>query len=714
MNINIEVNAVLVWHPAEAQRERILWIDNRRLEVVSIQLDNAHALPIQRPYREIERALANGQVQVEAANTQVSIQRLETDIPANHRQRRDAAWTLIEPLVTQHLDALFEPEQRGRLLKARMHETGCRKKVLYKYLRRYWQGGQTKNALLPDYDRCGGPGKVHQAGTAKRGRPSANATGMTQGVNVDETVRAKFRQGIALFYETPQSRPLTEAYQRTLEAFFHEGYEVRQGVRVPILPPSDQLPSFGQFRYWYAQEQNLTHRLVARQGQHRFNTRHREVLGNSTHMATGPGSIYQIDATIGDIYLVSALDRRRLIGKPIIYVVIDTFSRMVVGLSVSLEGPSWVGAMLALENVAVDKVTFCQQHDIVIGPEQWPAQHLPEMLLADRGELEGYQADNLVNSLNIRLANTPPYRADWKGIVERHFRLTNDRCIHWLPGASHPYTERGDRDDRYDARLTLDEVRQLLIYCVLYHNQHQRMDWYPLDEDQIVDGVAPYPLDLWQWGIVNRAGHLRSVPTEQVRLQVLPQAEASVTRRGILFQGLHYTCALAQQEQWFIQARRRWKIPVCYDPRFTGTIYLRLDNGQRVEPCTLLDTDRTFRDYNWYETLDYHACQKQGSQAARGQAQATQAEFHAQMDTVVKAAVRKTEQALGQATHPQVQGIRQARQQERETARQANAWQLQATSDSAVVPSDTVGYVAPPNPLEQLRQVRKEKLSHEG
>lgn len=616
MNINIEVNAVLVWHTPEGQRERILWIDNRRLVVVSIQLDNAHALPIQRPYQEVEHILVSGQIRVEDP-TEGPIQRLESDIPAKHRQRRDAAWSLIEPLVTQHLDALFQPEQRGRLLKARMHETGCLKKTLYKYLRRYWQGGQTKNSLLPNYDCCGGPGKVHRAGEAKRGRPSMNASGVAQGVNVDETIRAKFRQGIALFYETSQSRPLTEAYQRTLEAFFNEGYEVRNGVRVPILPASDQLPSFDQFRYWYAHEQNITHSLVARQGQRRFNTRHREVLGNSTHMATGPGSIYQIDANIGDIYLVSALDRRRIIGKPIIYVVIDTFSRMVVGLSVSLEGPNWLGAMLALENVAADKVTFCQQHAITIQPEQWPAQHLPEMLLADRGELEGYNADNLVNSLNIRIANPPPYRADWKGIVERHFRLTNDRCIHWLPGASHPYTERGDRDDRNDARLTLADVRQLLIYCMVYHNQHQRMDWYPLDEDQIADGVAPYPLDLWQWGIANRAGHLRCVPTEQVRLQVLPQAEASVTRRGILFQGLHYTCPLAQQEQWFIKARQRWKIPVCYAPRFTRTIYLRLDNGQRLEACTLLDTDRTFRDYNWFETLDYHACQKQDSQASR-------------------------------------------------------------------------------------------------
>jgi len=35
-----------------------------------------------------------------------------------------------------------------------------------------------------------------------------------------------------------------------------------------------------------------------------------------------------------------------IIGRPVIYAVIDTFSRLIVGLNVSLEGPSWTGPML--------------------------------------------------------------------------------------------------------------------------------------------------------------------------------------------------------------------------------------------------------------------------------------------------------------------------------------------------------------------------------
>ena len=41
-------------------------------------------------------------------------------------------------------------------------------------------------------------------------------------------------------------------------------------------------------------------------------------------------SRYEIDATIADIYLVADDDRSKILGRPILYVVVDDFSRMVV------------------------------------------------------------------------------------------------------------------------------------------------------------------------------------------------------------------------------------------------------------------------------------------------------------------------------------------------------------------------------------------------
>jgi hypothetical protein len=677
------VNMLLEWQSeTETRTERLLWIDPSGTDVVTIEILNPKALPVFQKHKDIEAAIASNQARVLEVDPYASLLRPEETIPEKHRRRRDEAWEVIVQLVEDTSGQIFFAHGRGTLLNALEKRTGRTKMTIYKYLRRYWQGGQTKNALLPLFDKCGAKGKQRQSQGRKLGRPSkiTKVTHLPLGVNVDADIRKKFRRGIRLFYENAQGRTLQDAYQRTLEKFFHKGYDMRpDGTLVPFLPSASELPTFGQFRYWYEKERDTTQTLSVREGKRRYNLRHREVLGDSTQMAFGPGSLYQIDATIGDIYLVSSLDRSRIIGRPVIYMIIDVFSRLIVGMSVSLERPSWVGAMQALENAASHKVAFCQEYGVEIAEEDWPSCHLPEAILADRGELEGYNADNLVNALNVRVSNTPPYRADWKAIVERNFRLSNDKLIHWMPGAVYQPHERGDKDYRLDAVLDLHQFRKLMILSVLDHNKGHRMDWYRMDEFMIQDHVEPYPIDLWDWGIRNRAGHLRIVTPEILRSNLLPNAEASVTYRGIRFQGLLYSCDLALREQWFVRARERgtWRIPVAYDPRRLENIYLRLDDDQRLERCQLVEAEKTFRGRDWYEAVDYFEIRKQGKETARSRKQQSKATFHAQIDQMISEATEQTSSAIsGQSKRSRLQGIRGNRKEEREMEREAQGWRL--------------------------------------
>ena len=68
--------------------------------------------------------------------------------------------------------------------------------------------------------------------------------------------------------------------------------------------------------------------------------------------------------------------------------------------------------MMALANTATDKVAYCAQFGIAIQPEDWPAHHLPGILLGDRGEIESEKIDTLINSFNVTVENTSSYRAD--------------------------------------------------------------------------------------------------------------------------------------------------------------------------------------------------------------------------------------------------------------------------------------------------------------
>ena len=55
--------------------------------------------------------------------------------------------------------------------------------------------------------------------------------------------------------------------------------------------------------------------------------------------------------------------------------------------------------------------------------------------MADRGELEGHNADHLVNAFNITVHNTTPYRGDLKRIVEQHIDLSTRKSFTGFPDA---------------------------------------------------------------------------------------------------------------------------------------------------------------------------------------------------------------------------------------------------------------------------------------
>ncbi|MBX7224342.1 MAG: transposase family protein [Blastocatellia bacterium] len=719
----LKKNGLLEWLDGEKPGPlmRILWFAPDADQIALIQVEGESVLPVFYRRDELETALAKGEARLVAEDPFSHLQQPETAISTHHRAIRNAAWEVIGPLVENETGRIFFPADRGPLVQQTHDRTGRSVVTIYKYLRRYWQGGQIRNALLPLFNRCGGPGKIRRTTSAKRGRPAR----LTQaaGVNVDEAMREKFRRGIRIFYQNRSERSFQDAYQLTLERFFHKGYEQHNGAVVKCLPPATELPTFGQFRYWYEKEHNLRQTLTARKGSRQYHLKHREVLGDSAEMAHGPGSFYQIDATVGDIYLVSSFDRSRIIGRPVIYMVVDVFSRMITGLSVGLEGPSWLGALLALENACSEKVSFCKEFGIEISGADWPCAGLPEALLSDRGELFSQASDNLVNALNIRISTAPPYRADWKGIVERSFRTTNEKVIQWLPGAVRAPRERGETDYRLDATLDLQQFRKLLILCALDHNHSHRMDWFRLTEGMMADRVEPYPLELWEWGIRCRSGSLRPVARDILRLNLLPSDEATVTHRGIRFRGLLYTTELAVQEQWFVKARHKgtWRISVAYDPRLLDVIYLRMENGKRLERCVLLGAEKAFQGRDWHDALDVMEIRKQAAVAARSRTQRSKAAFHAQVEQIVAEAMEQTERHRrpGQSRQERITGIRANRKAEQDQERDQNAWELGAPPPAscpaevvmlpAAAPDETdPDYLPPPRPLAKLRQLREE------
>ncbi|HCX9494688.1 TPA: transposase [Staphylococcus aureus] len=588
--MNFYINEILQDYQQE-KTYRILWIDSGNIIMYILELNNFKAFPEKKLVSEISDLIVIGDWR-KIIDTSYDVI-VSNEYEKKHYEARDAAWAIIEAIVKEE-PAIYEKSFRTKLVKEAQEKHHVTYPTVRKYLYKYWSRGKTIDALLPDYKNSGGKGKQKKAGESKRGRPPVYGV---KGINIDEETKRIFRLAIEKYYLTSKQNSLTAAYKFMLKEFYVENIYYENGVEKVLLKDEEAIPTLTQFKYWYQKEYNAPEVLIARKGEKRFNKDHRAVLNTSQSEVFGPGSRYQIDATIADVYLVSEVNRNWIIGRPVVYLVMDVFSRMVVGIYVGLEGPSWAGAMMAMTNVVADKKKYCAQYGIEINEEDWPSHHLPEILLADKGEFEGYNVERLVKAFNLHVENAASYRADWKGIVEKQFDLIQKKVKPLLPGyIDVDFQERGAKDYRLDAKLTLREFTQILIKQILQYNTKHYLKSYERDRDLVADDVQPIPLYLWNWGIKNRTGKLRAFAEELVKLQLLPRGKATVNHKGIQFKGISYSCDKAIQESWFENARMKgsWKMEIAYDPRNMNYVYVLNGLDSSFEACYMLEVSKRY------------------------------------------------------------------------------------------------------------------------
>ncbi|MBP0594982.1 transposase [Paraburkholderia sp. LEh10] len=349
-------------------------------------------------------------------------------------------------------------------------------------------------------------------------------------------------------------------------------------------------PTVPQLKYLIAKERPYAELRRARVGKKKYELTAREFHGRADQHVTGPGDAFVLDATVADIYLVSQFDRTLVVGRPTVYLAIDVFSRLIVGIYVGFEPPSWVAAMVLITNVVAPKVAFCEQFGISITEDLWPSHFLPKVFLGDKGEMMKIDAGKLiVENLLVDLENTASGRPDAKAIVETRFHTIQKKYSVFVPGyVEKDFNERGARDYRLDAALTLYEFTQVMVWASIQHNTAPLKD-FPTPPDMIAQSMAPTPIALWKYGIAERSGVLKYKSIDEVRRWVLPRDTATITHKGIEFKGNFYTCPTAAQNGWYVRARKEtWRVSVAYDPRDLGMIWLCEQDG--FEKCTRYGT----------------------------------------------------------------------------------------------------------------------------
>lgn len=598
---------------------RVLWVDksHNMVTLMSIQVPPKHPWTID--LDELEILLREKAIRRVTVNVPAFMLLLEDELSVKAKQIRKTSWERILPLVeTLYPGEIFFPDAMGPLIAAHAAATNVERKTLYRLLYRYWLFGSTQNALLPNYLRSGGAGKPKTFVNGKiNGRPPKfqGVVMETKAKILDDGDKAIIKIGYAL-YKNNEVQCITDAYHRTLNRFYRSeqpvpGYSSDE----VILKPVHELPKFTQFDYWGKKAFDDITVLRSRKGSRKWEKDHRALIGRANQGLLGPCHRFEIDATIADVYLVSRFNRNWIIGRPVVYVVVDVSSRMIVGLYVGLEGPSWNGARQALWNAFSDKVEYCRQFGIQISTAEWPCHHLPQEICADRGEMLGISAENLVTGLNIDLAIAPPYRPDWKAIVESRFRILNRLTqIQWAPGGvAERVKERGERDYRLDATLDLHEFTKIMVASILHYNRHSRQpDW--LNKDMIAQNIGSAPIDIWNWGIEHGFGTPNIQSPELVYLHLLPKSKASVQAGGIYFSGMYYTSPTDREGLKFARARAKGResIDVWHDSTKPEHIWVRGDDNSFIQ-YNLRTSESRYRGHRLEEIQDMLAIIKHAS-----------------------------------------------------------------------------------------------------
>lgn len=416
-----------------------------------------------------------------------------------------------------------------------MERYNCPENTFNRTCAAYFQSGMKTYSLVDKKAFGANKGKKYQY-NSKPGKRS-EYLGDT-GVLLNEEILGFFEDALKEYKEGRQ-KSVRSAFDRMNSMHFTKT-EIINGTPTLCLLPQTERPTIYQFRYYV--EQHLTkqekNRIKTSAAEQRNNKR--LLLSDSLSEVYGPGDMVEIDACEADVSLVSMNDPNKTIGRPIVYFMIDVYSRIILAASVAFDNNSVLGVTNLFLNLADDKQEYCSRFgmgfdDVTL----WPSNIIPRRIRVDRGpEFKSKEFERICSELGIEKQLVTGASGSLKGVVEQSFHQMHSRQNVHLEDYG-LIEKRYDSEHHKEATLNIEQYTKMVINFVLMHNQ-QYDENYPLTRDMMDKGVKPIPVLLWQYG-TKKYGQPRPIPVkEQYLFNLMTPVKAKVSRRGICYKDLWY------------------------------------------------------------------------------------------------------------------------------------------------------------------------------
>ena len=271
-----------------------------------------------------------------------------------------------------------------------------------------------------------------------------------------------------------------------------------------------------------------------------------------------PLSVVEIDHTVADVHLIEP-QTGTAIGRPVLTMMIDRATRVILGLLLSLEAPSQLSIGLCLHHSTFPKDDWLK--NLGLTEACWPGFGLASTILSDNGrEFHGRAFRRAAEVYGVDLRYRPLGHPAAGGIIERAIGTFMTK-VRLLPGAS--FSKLLGKRPRHairGARMTLKELELYLARQVsAYHkNRHRTLQMPPV----------------LAWERAWRNNGAPAVPclpasAEHFLLTFLPGEWRTVSREGIALHALRFRSP--DLIPHIEPGRRRM---VRYDPRDLSRVYL--------------------------------------------------------------------------------------------------------------------------------------------
>lgn len=561
----------------EGIKYRILQL--RTYDLIAIQMNTVKTSIFHLDLAEVEDLVETGVIEIEQKTKEKNSVRREIREGASLRIAEQ--YRVISENVQAYsnsLEWLLNREEKAEFIQKIACEHDISLTTARRRLRDYLQNGMTLTGLESKYYRCGGKGKerIYERGN-KPGR-----RGFSVVVRDNETIKI-FNRIKNRYIGTKGKINVSVLYTEMIQDYYSDKMVVNgQTIYTPY--PVSKRPSKRQLYYHLNKELDDVKKYCVKNGYRAARNNIRPLFSDTINplQVKGIGCCYEMDEMETDYELVQAYDRGKVIGRAVMYTLIDVFSKMITGYAIGIDNNSWAGAEMALLNMAEDKASYCARFGICISEDDWPVSGvLPKEIMVDNGSeylSKQFETYAITNGIQIGIASAA--MGSMKGNIEGEFRRFNIKTNGVIPGQIVKDAYRQPHIKK--ARLTIEEFEQIVIQFILNHNNNP-MDHYKDTKEIYYSGIEQSPNAIWKYSLEHEHALKRIVDMDKYRMSLLCSDTATITREGLVFNKMIYVC---EDRQWLANEMalaavdRRKKVSVKYDKRCMDAIYYLNDDNE--------------------------------------------------------------------------------------------------------------------------------------